>query len=72
MTKRFPRRRPANSIEPFPPRRPRHSSVVIVILVIVQSVAVAALGWEAPAIISIIVAPVVVLRPTRAYCPRHA
>ncbi|BCB73872.1 hypothetical protein GCM10022251_13030 [Phytohabitans flavus] len=72
MTMRFPPRRHTNSITPVPHRQPRHSSTVIVIVVVVQAITLALLGWEAPIVISIIGAPVALLRPARAFYPIHA
>jgi hypothetical protein len=71
MTSRFPQGQYTHSIALNPRRRARRSTNVIVIVILVQSVALAALGWDAPAVISIIVASVAILRPTRLFCPLH-
>ncbi|MFD0747213.1 hypothetical protein ACFQ1L_39470 [Phytohabitans flavus] len=42
------------------------------IVVVVQAITLALLGWEAPIVISIIGAPVALLRPARAFYPIHA
>ncbi|MGN9907058.1 hypothetical protein ACTMTJ_05805 [Phytohabitans sp. LJ34] len=40
-------------------------------MILVQSVALAALGWDAPAIVSIIVTTAALLGSTRVFCPLH-
>lgn len=63
-------RRHVHSITLNRPRRRTGRSInVIVILVLVQSVALASLGWDAPAVISIVVASVAALRSSRIFCP---
>jgi len=72
MRSRFPPRQYTHSIPLHPRRRTsRPGDVVVVIVILVQSVALAALGWDAPAVISIIVTTVAVLRPTRLFCQLH-
>jgi hypothetical protein len=71
MTRKFPQGQHAHSIALNPYPRTRRSTNVIVIVILVQSVALASLGWDAPAVISIIVATAAVLRSTRVFCPQH-
>ena len=71
MTTRIPPRRRTCSITTVPHRQPRHS-LVIVIVILVQALALALLGWEAPIVVSIIGAPAALLRPARAFYPIHA
>jgi hypothetical protein len=43
-----------------------------VIVILMQALALALLGWEAPIVISIVGAPVALLRPARGFYPIHA
>jgi hypothetical protein len=72
MRRRFPQRRYTHSLALHPHRRTRPTTnVIVVIVILVQSVALAGLGWDAPAVISIIVTTVALLQPTRLFCQLH-
>lgn len=67
MTRRY-----THSIALHPHRRTRPpTSAIVIIVILVQSVALAALGWEAPAIISIVVTTAALIQPTRLFCQQH-
>jgi TRAP-type C4-dicarboxylate transport system permease small subunit len=72
MRRRFPQRQYTHSIVLHPRRRTRRSTnVIVVIVILVQSIALAALGWDASAIVSIIGTTAALFGSTRVFCPLH-